>query len=89
MPLPNVTREEFEEMKARQAETQAMVKDMHDALMVPAPGETHSLVHRMAETTRDIETGKRAGRLILWIAGALAALGISIRFGVDVSGNKP
>ena len=81
-----VTRQEFEEMKARQAEMKAMVKDLHDALMVPQPGQEKSLLERMATVTIGIEGGAQTVKWTLFFLGALAALGISLKVGVDVGG---
>jgi hypothetical protein len=78
-PEVPVTRAEFEEM-------QAMVKDLHDALMVPQPGQGKSLLERMATVTIGIEGGARTVKWALFLLGALAALGISMKVGVDVGG---
>lgn len=77
-----VTREEFEEMKRRQAETQALVKEIHDALMKPQPGQAQSLLDRMASVTNGVEGGTRTAKMVLGLLGFLAAIGISIKIGV-------
>lgn len=90
---PQVTRAEFDEMKAQAAHTQRMVQDLHDAMMVPQPGQEKSLLERMALVTINVENGAhtmrrlgsfaRAGMLLL---AFLAAVGISVRFGVSLEG---
>ena len=77
-----VTREEFEEMKASQAEMQALVKEIHDALMKPQPGQSQSLLDRMAAVTNGVEGGTRTAKMVVGFLGFLAAIGISIKVGV-------
>ena len=48
--------------------------EMHDALMKRQPGEEHSLLERMAIVTRGVESGRLIGRVLIWVAGVLAAL---------------
>jgi hypothetical protein len=83
-----VTRQEFEEIKTRQAETQALVKELHDALMVPQPGQQRSLLERMANVTIGVESGTRTARAVMLFLGFLAMVGISLRFGIDVESGK-
>jgi hypothetical protein len=56
------------------AETRAKLEGLHDALMTRQPGEEHSLLERMAIVTHGIESGRNAGRILIWIAGVLAAI---------------
>lgn len=81
-----VTREEMEEIKDQLAETQKLVKELHDALMLPQPGQGKSLLERMASVTIGVESGTRTVRFVLLVLALLAAIGISFRFGVDVRG---
>ena len=77
-----VTRDEFEEMKARQAEMQALVTEIHDALMKPQPGQSQSLLDRMAAVTNGVEGGTRTAKMVVGFLGFLAAIGISMKVGV-------
>jgi len=77
-----VTREEFEEMKARQAEMQALVTEIHDALMKPQPGQSQSLLDRMAAVTNGVEGGTHTAKMVMGVLAFLAALGISMKVGV-------
>ncbi len=88
-----VSRDEVEEIKSELADTRAMVKDLHDALMVAQPGQEKSLLERMATVTLNVESGARTmrtfgagARTATLILALLAAIGISFRFGVDVRG---
>ena len=81
-----VTREEFEAMKTQLAETQRLVKDVHDALMLPSPGQDKSLLERMAAVTIGIESGTRTIRFFLFLVALLAAIGISFRVGIHIPG---
>ncbi len=88
-----VSRDEVEEIKSELADTRAMVKDLHDALMVAQPGQEKSLLERMATVTLNVESGARTmrnfgagARAVTLILALLAAIGISFRFGVDVRG---
>lgn len=56
------------------AETRAKLEGLHDALMTRQPGEEHSLLERMAIVTRGVESGRTVGRVLVWLAGVLAAL---------------
>lgn len=78
-----VTRKEFEEMKVQQAETQELVREIHDALMQPQPGQTHSLLNRMAAVTNGVEGGTKTAKIVIGFLGFLAAIGISVKFGVS------
>jgi hypothetical protein len=69
-------------------DTNKMIKDLHSALVVPQPGHSESLLHRMASVTIAAETGKAAGdRVIRWAkiitaVGAIASgLYAALRFG--------
>jgi hypothetical protein len=88
MSQPPVTRQEFEDMKTRQAETQALVKELHDALMLPQPGQKRSLLERMAAVTIGVETGTRTARATVLLLGFLAMIGVSVRFGFDFNGGS-
>ena len=48
---------------------------LHTALMVRQPGQNRSLLERMATVTVAIEGGQSTGRILIWIAGVLAAVG--------------
>ena len=48
---------------------------LYEALMVPQPGQDKSLLNRMASVTIAIEGGQGVGRIFVWIAGVLAAIG--------------
>jgi hypothetical protein len=48
---------------------------LYDALMVPHPGQSASLLNRMAAVTIAVEGGQGVGRIVIWIAGILAAIG--------------
>lgn len=74
-------------------ETHDRVEKMFGALMETSPGQTMSLLDRMASATIDIESGQRVAHLIIKMAGLLTALGgivgaayVAVRFG---SGPKP
>lgn len=69
-----MTRAEFDALKTQQEDTHAMVKELHDALVHPQPGHDKSLIDRMALTTIYLESGRKAGALILWGAGILSAI---------------
>ena len=80
MNARDVSRAEFDELQKSQAETHAMVADMHRALMVAQPGHTKSLVDRMAEVTIRVETGDRVMSLTIRVAAFLAAVGAIAAF---------
>lgn len=66
-----------EEALSLNAETNRMVKEMHQALMQPQPGHDETLLERMAQVTIAAETGKAVGDRIIWgakVIGALAAI---------------
>jgi len=80
-----VTRPEFEALAARvdedhaiRADSNAKINAMFDALMVPQPGHEKSLLERMAETTIDIESGQRVGRMIVRTVGVISAISAAI-----------
>jgi ribosome-interacting GTPase 1 len=101
-PRPN-TQAQIDAIKAdmaalkKQVEADAKVRDenhvmlsaLHQALMVPAPGQDgKSLLERMADVTVDIESGQRTAtnmiavaRWLAAIAAALAALAAAVKFG--------
>jgi hypothetical protein len=81
-----VNRHEIEEIKDQLAETQKLVKELHDALMVAQPGQDKSLLERMAAVTIGVESGTRTVRFVLILLALCAALGISFRFGIDLRG---
>ena len=58
------------------ADMRGKLGDLHDALMQRQPGEEHSLLERMAIVTRGIESGRSAGRVVIWIAGLLTAVAV-------------
>lgn len=76
-----VSRTEFEAMEARQERMEEMLRDMHKALMVPQPGQDKSLVDRFAAVANGFETGERGIKFVVWVVGALAAIGISVKLG--------
>lgn len=79
----NVTRAEFEKMERQVSETAAQVHDLHKALFESPMEGGESLIRRMKTVTEEIETGKRGVRLFLWFLGAMAALGVSIKVGMN------
>ena len=79
---PAVTRAEFEALQAEieqdrevRAETHALVIELHTALMKPAPGQDHSLLHRMAVVTISAETGQAVGNRLIRMAKIVSAVG--------------
>ncbi|MES2667412.1 MAG: hypothetical protein V4712_15040 [Pseudomonadota bacterium] len=56
------------------AESNAMIRDLHKALMEPQPGYEHSLLERMATVTIGIESGDRTGRILIKLIGFLGAI---------------
>lgn len=48
---------------------------LYKALMEPQPGQDKSLLDRMASVTIAIEGGQGVGRVLVWLAGVLVALG--------------
>ena len=78
-----VSRAEFEALEERVAamekaamETHDKVGDLHKALMEPTPGQTKSLIDRMATVTINVESGGRVASVLIKIAATLAALGV-------------
>ena len=72
------------ELKAINAKLDAL----HDALMVPQPGQAGSLLERVARITILVESVSRTGKVISAVIVLLALLGISIKFGVSSAGGK-
>lgn len=77
-----VTRAEFDELKraveaqsAATKETHDKVSDIHKALMLPSPGQSKSLLDRMATVTISVESGGRVAGMTVKLAGLLAAIG--------------
>lgn len=85
-----VTRKEFEQLEAdlhalkeqlEQAATErtrtlTLVEALHNALMVPSPGQGNkSLLDRMAAVTISIESGNRVTGWLIAGAGFIAAIG--------------
>lgn len=56
--------------------------ELYDALMKPQPGQTQSLLARMASVTLDIEGGKRTAKMVLAIITFFAAFGAAMKFGI-------
>ena len=82
-------KKEIEAMRESSEDTHKKVSALHAALMEASPGQEKSLLQRMAAVTIGVESGQRAGRIVLWIAGALAVFGITIRFGApDLGQNR-
>ena len=75
----HVTRAEFDAMNKQ-------IQDLHRALMEPEPGQSKSLLNRMAEVTISVESGTKTVRMVLVVIALLAALGISLRVGVNLPG---
>ena len=83
---------EIEKLRAEHSATQAAAQDaqaaaqethdkvaaIHKALMVPQPGQTRSLLDRMAAVTISIESGERVGNWIVRGARVIAALGVIV-----------
>lgn len=53
----------------------AKIDALYDALMVPQPGQVTSLLNRMAAVTIAVEGGQGVGKIVIWFAGVLAAVG--------------
>jgi len=58
------------------------VTEIHDALMKPQPGQSQSLLDRMAAVTNGVEGGTRTAKMVVGFLGFLAAIGISMKVGV-------
>ncbi len=74
-----------QEVRVAQKETHDMVLTIHDALMVPEPGQDKGLLHRMAKVSDAIESGERVAGWAVKIASVLAAIGViaaSIKVGI-------
>ncbi len=85
----SVSRAEYEELKraAARAETSASkaeaaaretrdkVAELYSALMQPFPGQSKSLLDRMASVTLDVESGGRIAAMAVKLAALLAAVG--------------
>jgi hypothetical protein len=78
----------IDEDRAMRHQTHDRVEKMYGALMEATPGQTMSLLDRMASATIDIESGQRVAHLIIKMAGLLTAFGgiigaayVAIRFG--------
>ena len=78
---------------AMRKETHAMVMRLHGALIEPAPGQDHGLLHRMAAVTIATESGQAAGRWLVRFAAIVAAISVlitafytAIRFGQPPKG---
>lgn len=63
------------ETKQLAQETHDMVQKMHAALMTKQPGQDATLLDRMAAQTIAMESGVRVARMLIFVAGFLAALG--------------
>lgn len=90
----HVSREEFEhlkrteeEMEKRQIAMEVMLRQVHDALMLPQPGQQHSLLDRMAAVTNGVESRQRSAKLVIYVLALLASLGVSVKLGIV--GTKP
>lgn len=62
-------------MKATVDSQAAMITALYHKLMEPEPGETRSLLDRMASVTRAVESGGRVQSALIKGAQALAAIG--------------
>jgi hypothetical protein len=78
---------------AMRLETHGRVEKMYGALMEPTPGQTMSLLDRMASATIDIESGQRVGHLLIKLGALVTATGgifggayLAMKFG---GGPKP
>ena len=67
--------ENKDDILARIDAQSAKIDAMYNALMVTQPGQSKSLLERMATVTVAIEGGQSTGRILIWIAGVLAAVG--------------
>ena len=83
-PSGPVTRAELTAIQAKVDQLEVMLESIHSALMKPNPGETMSLLDRMARLTIGLEGGARTAKIMFLVLGALAALGFSMKFGIDV-----
>jgi hypothetical protein len=70
-----------ERREKQAAEMMEKVNDLHAALMEVQPGQVQSLLSRMATVTVGIESGQRVGRMLVWTAGVLIAIGALIQWG--------
>jgi hypothetical protein len=61
--------------RALRLETHGRVERMYGALMETTPGQTMSLLDRMASATIDIESGQRVAHLLIKFGAVLTALG--------------
>ena len=65
-----------EEALSVNVETNRLVKDLHQALMVPQPGYDRPFLHRAADVVMEAEAGKIVGeKVVLW-AKWVTALGV-------------
>ncbi len=77
--------EAAKQVKVTMEMTAARVSEMHDALMVPEPGQEFGLLHRTAKVATAIESGERVAGWAVKIASVLAAIGViaaSIKVGI-------
>lgn len=70
-----VSEDEVQEMREAIAAQGKKIDAMYSALMERQPGQEKSLLERMAVVTVAIESGQTVGKLIVWGAGVLAAIG--------------
>ena len=87
--IAHITRKEFDELKEveeamekRQIAMELMLRQVHDALMLPQPGQTKSLLDRMAAVTNGVEAGQKSAKFVIYAIALLAALGFSVHFGL-------
>lgn len=72
---------EAAEAKRIASETHDMVQEIHTHLMQVQPGQARSLLDRMAAVTIDIESGKRAGQIVLGLVGFALAMAAVLKWG--------
>ena len=70
-----VSEDEAQEMREAIKAQGDKIDAMFNALMVPQPGQDRSLLSRMASVTIAIEGGQSVGKIFVWVAGVLAAIG--------------
>jgi hypothetical protein len=54
---------------------EGMLTELYQTMMVPQPGQSHSLLNRMAKVTIDIESGERTSDRAVKMAQKLITLG--------------
>lgn len=79
-----VTREEYERLEKQVEAMSHQLGEMYRALMEAQPGYDKPLIQRVAKLAVDVEGGVRSAKLVVAVIAALAILGITTRFGVQM-----